>query len=237
MVGDSQIKEEPWVKLLGIHIDNKLSFDYHISKLVRKANSKITVIKRSFRYLSQFKKKLLLNSFVQSQFSYSPLVWMMHSKQASDKINRVHKNLLRLLYNDSESTFNELLAIDNTFTIHEVNMQKLMTEMFKAKNQIGPSLLQNIFKDPGYKGPELRNDKHFKKPNIQTKKYGEKSLEYFGTLIWNTLPTLIKDSTNIFKFKSLIKLWKSKKCPCYLCKDFVKGIGFVEFCKCTSCHK
>ena len=237
MVGDSQIKEEPWVKLLGIHIDNKLSFDYHISKLVRKANSKITVIKRSFRYLSQFKKKLLLNSFVQSQFSYSPLVWMMHSKQASDKINRVHKNLLRLLYNDSESTFNELLAIDNTFTIHEVNMQKLMTEMFKAKNQIGPSLLQNIFKDPGYKGPELRNGKHFKKPNIQTKKYGEKSLEYFGTLIWNTLPTLIKDSTNIFKFKSLIKLWKSKKCPCYLCKDFVKGIGLVEFCKCTSCHK
>ena len=73
--------------------------------------------------------------------------------------------------------------------------------------------------------------------HIQTKKYGEKSLEYFGTLIWNTLPTLIKDSTNIFKFKSLIKLWKSKKCPCYLCKDFVKGIGFVEFCKCTSCHK
>ena len=59
--------------------------------------------------------------------------------------------MLRLLYNDSESTFKELLAIDNTFTIHKVNVQKLMTEMFKAKNQIRPSLLQNIFKDPGTK--------------------------------------------------------------------------------------
>ena len=54
--------------------------------------------------------------------------------------------MLRLLYNDSESTFNELLAIDNTFTIHEVNMQKLMTEMFKDKNQIRPSLLQTYLK-------------------------------------------------------------------------------------------
>ena len=72
MVGDSKIKEEPWVKLLGIYIDKNLKFDHHISKLVKKANSKILVIKRSFKYLCQYKKKLLLSSFVQSQFSYSP---------------------------------------------------------------------------------------------------------------------------------------------------------------------
>ena len=87
---------------------------------------------------------------------------MMHSKGANDKINRVHKNLLRLLYNDSESTFQQLLAIDKTFTIHEINIQKLMIEMYKAKSQVGPSLLQNIFKDPCYNGPSLRNDKYFK---------------------------------------------------------------------------
>ena len=160
MVGGSEIKEESCVKLLGIYIDNKLNFDFHISKIVKKANSKIAVIKRSFRYLSQFRRKLLLNSFVQSQFNYSPLVWMMHSKGANDKINRVHKNLLRLLYNDSESTFQQLLAIDNTFTIHEINIQKLMIEMYKAKSQEGPSLLQNIFKDPCYNGPSLRNGKY-----------------------------------------------------------------------------
>ena len=236
MVGDSKIKEEPWVKLLGIYIDKNLKFDHHISKLVKKANSKILVIKRSFKYLCQYKKKLLLSSFVQSQFSYSPLVWMLHSKQAKDKINRVHKNLLRLLYNDSESSFQQLLAKDNTFTIHETNTQKLMIEMYKARNNIGPSLLKNIFKHSGYTGPKLRNAKYFSKPNIRTQKYGEKSLEYFGTLIWNLLPKDIKEVDNVDKFKSLIKLWKPDKCPCYLCKDFVNGIGLVDICSCNSCH-
>jgi len=144
-VGNSEIKEEKLVKSLGIYIDNKLNFfDYHLSKIIKKANGKIKVIKRSFKYLTQHKKKMLLNSFVQSKFSYSPLVWMLHSKRLVGKINRVHKNMLRLLYNDSESTFEQLLSIDNTFTIHETNIQKLMIEMYKAKTHIGPSLLQDI---------------------------------------------------------------------------------------------
>jgi len=128
-VGDSEIKEEQCVKLLGINIDNKLNFDQHISKIVKKANSKIAVIKRSFRFLSQFKKKLLLNSFVQSQFSFAPLVWMLHSKRATVKINSVHFRMLKILYNDTESLFEQLLAIDNTFTVHETNIQKLMIEI------------------------------------------------------------------------------------------------------------
>ena len=161
MVGHSKITEEPWVKLLGVYIDNKLNFDYHISKLVKTANSKILVIKRSFQFLSEFKKKLLLNSFVQSQFSYSPLVWMLHSKQAKAKINRVQKNLLSLLYNDSESTLEELLTKSNGFTIHETNTQKLMIEMFKAKNDIGPVLLKTIFRSSNYIGPGLRKSKFF----------------------------------------------------------------------------
>ena len=82
----------------------------------------------------------------------------------------------------------------------------------------------------------MRNGKYLKKTNIKTQKYGEKSLEYFGTLLWNLLPTEIKESNNIDKFKSLIKYWKPDKCPCYLCKDFVNGIGIVDICKCTFCH-
>ena len=38
------------------------------------------------------------------------------------------------------------------------------------------SLLQDIFRDPFYKGPNLRNRVHFIKPNIKTQKYGERSL-------------------------------------------------------------
>ena len=55
-----------------------------------------------------------------------------------------------MLYNDSESTFEELLKKEEGFTVHETNIQKLMLEMFKAKNELEPNLLQGIFEKQEY---------------------------------------------------------------------------------------
>ena len=79
-VGTSLVKEESHVKLLGVLIDNKLNFNDHISKLVKKANSKLSVIRRGLQMLTFNKRKTLLNSFVQSQFSFAPLVWVFVEK-------------------------------------------------------------------------------------------------------------------------------------------------------------
>ena len=86
-----------------------------------------------------------------------------------------------------------------------------------------------------YTGPTLRNRKDFKRPNIETKKFGEKSLEYFGTKMWNMLPNHFKDMDNLDEFKYGIKKWKPDKCPCYLCEDFIKGVGLVDLCNCENC--
>ena len=52
-----------------------------------------------------------------------------------------------------------------------------MLEMFKAKNKIEPNLLQGIFEENEYKGPTLRSSKSFKKPNVRTVRFGERSLQ------------------------------------------------------------
>ena len=203
-IGDFNIKEDDCVKLLGVYIDKKLNFDKHVSKLIKRANSKLTVIKRSFKYLTQTKRKMLLNSFVQSQFSYAPLVWMLHSKSLVSKINRVHKSFLSLLYNDTESSFEQLLSKENTFTIHQKNIQKVMIEMFKSKNDIGPKLLKDIFQNSNYKGPTLRKPMDFKKSNICTQKYGERSLDYFGSKIWGLIPNEIREAETLEIFENKI---------------------------------
>ena len=93
-------------------------------------------------YLSYSNRKDLLNSFVQSQFTYAPLAWMLHTKTANNKINQVHFKFLKTLYDDHESTFKELLDKEGAFTVHEKNIQKLLIEMYKVKNNTGPSLLK-----------------------------------------------------------------------------------------------
>ena len=117
---------------------------------------KLSALRRYSRLLSFEKRRTLLKAFVESQFAYSPLVWMFHNRSLNNKINRLHERALRMVYNDDISTFNELLTRDGSFTIHERNIQSLAIEMFKVKMNNGPSLLEDIFLLTDYDGPCLR---------------------------------------------------------------------------------
>ena len=68
------------------------------------------------------KRRILLNAFFISQFSYCPLVWMFHNREKNDKINQIHERCLRIIYNDKKSTFYELLEKDRSVSIHKRNL-------------------------------------------------------------------------------------------------------------------
>ena len=99
------------VKLLGIDIDSKLSFDNHVKKAVcAKASRKVNAFSRVANFITFEQAKLLYNSFIMSNFGYCPLIWMFCGKTANEEINRIHKRALRRLHNDFNSNFEELLA-------------------------------------------------------------------------------------------------------------------------------
>ena len=56
----------------------------------------------------------------------------------NNKINRLHERALRIAYKDFCSSFATLLEKDRSGTIHEKNLQLLMTETFKAINAQSP---------------------------------------------------------------------------------------------------
>ena len=66
--------------------------------------------------------------------AYSPLIWMFHSRKLNRRINKIHKYALKIVYNDHQCTFEELLERNNSFTIHKRNLQKLAIQMFKLNN-------------------------------------------------------------------------------------------------------
>ena len=82
------------------------------------------------------KKRMLMNSFFSSQFSYCPLVWMFHSRTTNSQINRLHERCLRLIYSDKMSSFENLLKKDKSVTVHTRNPQILATELFTAFRSI-----------------------------------------------------------------------------------------------------
>ena len=104
---------------------------------------------------------------------------MFHNRTLNSKINKLHERALRTVYNDDKLTFQELLDIDNSLTIHHRNIQKLAIEMYKVKNHISPIPLQEIFNERS-DITELRNKRLWDMPKIRTVKYGSEAIRYRG---------------------------------------------------------
>ena len=56
---------------------------------------------------------------------------MFSSRRSNNLMNKVHKRSLRLITNDENSSFETLLQNINDITVHQRNLQTLMTEVYK----------------------------------------------------------------------------------------------------------
>ena len=90
-VGDTKIWENDRVKLLGVTIDSNFSFKSHTEKIFRKANQKLHALSRVGKFMDQSKKRILMKTFVMSNFNYCPLVWMCHGRTLNNRKNQLHK--------------------------------------------------------------------------------------------------------------------------------------------------
>jgi len=170
---------------------------------------------------------MLINAFFDSQFNYSPLIWMCHTKELNEKINRVHERCLRLMYNDKHSSFEELLIRDGAATIHHRNIRSLAIEMFKVAKGVAPKILSDLFK-VNNNNYNLRNQSYFQIPNVRTVYNGTESISFLGPKIWNIVPEELRDLESLELFKTRIKKWVPENCPCRICKNFVQGVGFIN---------
>ena len=125
-VGNYNIANSKYEKLLGINFD--LNFDKHLSELCKKASRKMNALSRITPYMNVSKKRILMNAFFKSQFSYCPLIWICHSRANNNKINRLHERCLRIVFSDKQSSF-ETLRKRQFCIYHNRNLQILATEM------------------------------------------------------------------------------------------------------------
>ena len=226
-VGEDIIWEKNEVKLLGITIDRELKFDKHVLKICAKASRKISVLARMSKCLTFKKKRVIFKAFVESQFQYCPLVWMFHNRHTNNKVNRLHERALRIVYNDYESSFEQLLIKDKSLCIHYQNIHRLMIEIYKIFNEEGVNVFSELFIKSNH-NINLRSGQDLIVPSVQSVLKGKNSLRYFGSVLWNSLPIDIRISETISVFKSKIKKWKPDCCKCRLCKEYLEGVGLSK---------
>ena len=82
--------------------------------------------------------------FIDSQFSYCPLVWIFHSRKNNIKINNIHERCLWLIYGDKRSSYEELFEKNVSVSVHHRNNQVLATEMYRVKSDLSPKIFSGL---------------------------------------------------------------------------------------------
>ena len=66
---------------LEIKINNKLSFEEHVSDV----SQKLHAVSRVAIYMKPLHRRIIMRAFVFKQFDYRPLVWMFHSRKSNHR--------------------------------------------------------------------------------------------------------------------------------------------------------
>ena len=205
------------MKLLGVTIDNRLTFSNHISIILRKSSRQLNCLKRVAYPFSSDIKLQLYKSFVSSNFNYCPLVWHHCGATNTSKLEKLQHRALKFIYNDYNSDYETLLRRANIPSLEVARLRSFAIEIFKIYNDLSP-----IFISEGFSIPKnqynLRSGRTLQQRHSNTTKYGLHSFHSFGVKIWNSLPVEMRATTELKTFKNQISTWYGFTCKCSFCR-------------------
>ena len=106
----NEIESTEKLNLLGVTIDSKLNFNYHINNVCKKASQRIGVLPRLKNLIPTEAKLLLYKAAILPHLTHCHLTW--HFCKASDrrKLERIQERGLRAVFKDKHSSYEKLLA-------------------------------------------------------------------------------------------------------------------------------
>ena len=148
----------------------------------------------------------MYTTMVKSQLNYCPLVWMFCPRRSSNPINKVQERVLRITYNDQLTYFKSLLWNHNEITIHQGNLQVLMTEIYKTINHNATPIMSSLFQIR----ENTHNTRHFQilsNESRRTINYDLETICYRAPFLWANLPPEYKHANSLKIIKTMqIKL-------------------------------
>ena len=187
---------------LGVVVDNKLTFEEHIWSKIKKANTIMGIIRRTYTYLDDKTFLLLYKALVRPHIEYANQIWCPFLKKHIDGIENVQRRATRLLPNMSGLTYQERLQRLNIPTLSYRRVRGDLIEVFKLvtgkyDNDVAEGLLE--INPRVSRGNKLKLIK--KRATLNVRKY------FFTNRvvnIWNKLPNWVVEAESTKGFEKNI---------------------------------
>ena len=152
---------------------------------------------------------------------------MFYSRNTNGRKNHLHERAIRLIYDDYELKFEELLEKDGSFVIHHYKSQTLCIELYIVYHNLTQIIFSDLFTRT-INSYNLRLKPDFVIPQVLKVSKGSNSISHYGPIIWSFVPEELRYTDSVEKFKNNIRRCKPNNSPCHICKNYISNVGFLE---------
>ena len=207
-IGNTPLNSVSSQKLLGLHIDETLTWNKHTDYLCSVISSRISLLKHLSYYVPQNVQKMYYQSYILPIIDYGSISWGSTSKQNIERINKMQKRAARIILNadyitPSEEMFQRLdwMPVSNRIKYNKA----ILT--YKALNNLTPSYISDLLTPTALVyNRTLRSTENgaLVIPKTNTSFYTG-SFTCSAPKLWNTFPTSIRQAPSLNTFKRTLK--------------------------------
>ena len=140
---------------------------------------------------------------------------MFAGKTLINKIWKIHHKTLQLVYDEYNKSYEELLQLNNNVSIHLRHLKSLALEVFKSFMHLNLEFMWSNFNENSILYQLRKGTKVFLL-SFKSFRLGLISVHFRGSILWNNLPSSIKNSQIINEFKTKLKNLGNIHCTCGL---------------------
>ena len=178
---------------LGITLDNHLTMSMQIDKIYKRASNRVKLLQRIRPNISPLVAEKVYSVMIRPVLLYCYPVYLCVGESAKKKLQSIQDRANKII----APTKNTTLKMD---TLDRIRKKRVSIDVFKSLNDSCPPPLRNIF----YHGKDTRgNGSRLILPKVKTEA-GRKTFAFQGTLIFNGLPTDIRNESYFVNFKRKI---------------------------------
>jgi len=207
LLNNRKIKQVKSHGLLGLQIDEDLTFDCYVEELNRKLSKRIGVLKHISPYLKQTQRELFYKTIIKPTILYCATIWAYGNKDHETNIIKLQKRAARSILKADRHTrsinmFNSLNWLPFTAETY-INRCTLAFKRTRGKT---PSYINNALKLNSEN--HTRNTRYSKLnllcPRTKRKTEGGRTVAVKTITEWNKLSKEIKESESCKHFKKTL---------------------------------
>ena len=203
-IGNEITKYVKTTSLLGIEVDNKLTWNTQVKKVIKSYSAKVGQLKR-MAYLPIHVQEEIYFKTINAAAAYGMTVWWTGSPTHTEDLERRHVRAARVIHRlPRDIPDDEILRLATWDRLDYTYKRKVLSMMHKVFQQTAPEALVNHF---SRKLTRSRDNLSFKLPRC-SREIGRTSSRWRGPLLWNTLPINLRSIKGIDSFENELKSMK-----------------------------